>query len=88
MKKTLCALIFGISSIFGCKDNTMETEQHKAAIYGKERRLYIPNECKEVKSMSIEYVHDINLTCLNDAGETIYYYMDSGDNKWTKYTHY
>jgi len=88
MKKTLCALIFGISSVIGC--DTLETEQigteqHKKAIYvQKEKIVYIPNECKEVKSLTQVY-HYLELTCLNDAGETNYYSRVGLDNAWTKY---
>ena len=82
MKKTLYALIFGLSSVIGCDDFGYPVETHR----GK-KEIYIPNECKEVKSLSVEY-EGLNLTCVNNLGETVFYITRNKnmDSKWIKYT--
>ena len=77
--KNICALLLGSASLLGREAN--HTEEKKT--------LYIPAECKEILSLSLENGSSFNLTCKDGNGKEIFYrsFYDyyNAKNNWDRW---
>ena len=51
----------------------------------KSQSIYIPKECAVVKSIVEAHGPRWSLTCDDSEGNTLFYFMRSGDEGWKKY---
>ena len=67
MKKTLCALVIGISSVIGCENNNIRIKQPEGG-----DAIVIPYDCAEVKCMDMDGDF-YKLVCVDKNDKAIYY---------------
>ena len=70
MKKTLCALLIGISSVIGCNNPNPVVKQPEGG-----KAMIIPYDCSKVNCMS-ENENIYRLTCIDKNDRPIYYKYD------------